>query len=228
MSADSAAAEACYQRMEEVRGLLTSAEPVKWVFTGDSITHGALHTFGWRDYVELFAERLRFELGRGMDLVFNTAISGHTTQDLLAGFDWRMGHLRPHAVLIMIGMNDCSAQRIEPARFRANLQQLTQSIRQLPAVPVLQTTCPILPGQSPERTPYFPTYMDLVRDVAAAGDLPLVDHERFWRGRAASHYYWMSDPFHPNECGHRAFALLLYHALGIWAPDSQVCRLHLP
>jgi lysophospholipase L1-like esterase len=215
--------------MEAIRQMLVSPSPAKWVFTGDSITHGALHTFGWRDYVELFAERVRFELGRGMDLVINTGISGHTTRDLLAGFDWRIGQLRPQAVFVMIGMNDCSEDRqIGPAEFQANLEQLVARIGQVPAIPVLQTTCPILPGQSPERTPYFPAYMDAIRSVAADHQLPLIDHERFWRERAASHFYWMSDPFHPNECGHRAFAMCLYQALDIWDPESHSCRFHLP
>ena len=31
--------------------------PVTWTFIGDSITQGVAHTHGWRNYVELFAER---------------------------------------------------------------------------------------------------------------------------------------------------------------------------
>jgi hypothetical protein len=38
----------------------------------------------------------------------------------------------------------------------------------------------------------------------------------------------MSDAFHPNECGHRAFAHCLFHELGIFDPGSHCCRLHLP
>jgi lysophospholipase L1-like esterase len=220
---------AFFQRLDQVQSLLKTERPVKWLFTGDSITHGALHTFGWRDYVELFAERVRFELGRGMDLIINSAISGHTTRELLSGFDWRIGQFRPDAVLIMIGMNDCAEGRALPLdEFRANLGQLTGKIRELGALPVLQTTCPILPGQSPERTPHFPAYMDAIREAAAANKLPLVDHERFWQARAPSHSYWMSNAFHPNEYGHRAFAFCLYEALGIFDPASQSCRLHLP
>ena len=62
--------------MERVKALLEGKEPVKWLFYGDSITHGALHTFGMRDYAELFSERVRFEMGRTQDIVLNTAISG--------------------------------------------------------------------------------------------------------------------------------------------------------
>ena len=48
--------------MQAIQKLIRSAEPVKWLFYGDSITHGAVHTFGARDYTEHFTERVRFEL----------------------------------------------------------------------------------------------------------------------------------------------------------------------
>ena len=76
--------------MDRVRAFINSPKPVKWLFYGDSITHGAYHTFGWRDYTQLFAERVRGEMGRNMDVVINTAISGNTTRQLLEGFSWRV------------------------------------------------------------------------------------------------------------------------------------------
>ena len=215
--------------MDRVKQLLKSETPIKWIFYGDSITHGALHTFGLRDYVELFSERLRFELGRPMDLVITTAISGDNTRGLLDSFDWRVGQFRPDVVFIMIGMNDCSANNdIGPEEFEANLNRLADRLQEIGAVAVLQTTCPILPGQAPDRAPHFDTYMDLVRQVAARRDLPLVDHTRFWQEHPDSHFYWMSNAFHPNGHGHRAFAAHLYHALGMHDPSSHSCRLHIP
>src|SRR5580704_17629260 len=67
-----------------VKELLAGKEPVAWVFTGDSITHGALHTKGWRSYPEHFAERVRWEMKRMRDIVINTGISGDKTDGLLA------------------------------------------------------------------------------------------------------------------------------------------------
>ncbi|MEO7650820.1 MAG: hypothetical protein ABIZ80_10160, partial [Bryobacteraceae bacterium] len=32
---------------QPVRALLSGTQAVTWLFTGDSITHGALHTVGW-------------------------------------------------------------------------------------------------------------------------------------------------------------------------------------
>jgi lysophospholipase L1-like esterase len=199
------------------------------VFYGDSITHGALHTFGQRDYAEIFAERLRYELGRTMDVVLTTAISGDNTRGLLSGFDWRVGQFRPQVVLVMIGMNDCSkGNDISLDEFGDNLLQLVHRITALDALPVLQTTCPILPGQAPERAPYIGGYMKAVRRVAGDLQLPLVDHTAYWQQHADQHFYWMSDAFHPNEYGHRAFARLLCRELGILDEDSPSGRLFVP
>ncbi len=215
--------------MEDVTKWLAAPTPAKWLFYGDSITHGALHTFGLRDYTELFAERVRFELGRGLDVVINTAISGHNTRLLLEQYDWRVGQFAPQVVFVMIGMNDCGASSgISQAEFGANLETLVGRIRSDGGAAVLQTTCPILPGAAPDREPGFGPYMDQVRQVAAGTGAPLIDHERFWRERADRHYYWMSDAFHPNEYGHRAFAQLLFQALGIDDPASPCCRLFRP
>ena len=80
---------------------LKSDFPATWVFTGDSITHGASHTNGFRSYPEHFAERVRYELERFQDIIINTGISGDTADKILESFDWRMdyNHYRPHSSL---------------------------------------------------------------------------------------------------------------------------------
>ena len=215
--------------MNEIKQLLKSEEPVKWLFYGDSITHGVFHTFGLRDYTELFAERVRAELGRVMDVVINTAISGNTTRQLLAGFEWRVAQFKPDVVFLMIGMNDCSeVAGITPEEFEQNLTTLKQRIRAIGSLLVLQTTCPILPGTAPEREPRFEEFMNTIRRVASKHKLPLIDHTKFWLEHKDSHFYWMSNAFHPNELGHRAFALHLYQALGIYDSNSTSCKLFIP
>jgi lysophospholipase L1-like esterase len=215
--------------MDRVKRLLASDQPTKWLFLGDSITHGALHTFGYRDYAELFAERVRYELGRSLDVVINTAISGNSTRDLLAQFEWRVAQFKPQVVFVMIGMNDCGeGNDITLEEFCGNLAELVRRLEAVGALGVLQTTCPILAPLAPERAPHFPAYMDAVRSVAAQSRLPLVDHARFWAEHPDKHFYWMSDAFHPNAYGHRAFAELIFRRLGIHDPAAQSCRLHIP
>lgn len=215
--------------MERVQNLLKSETPVKWLFYGDSITHGSLHTFGKRDYVQIFSERVRFELKRTMDVVINTAICGNTSRDLLKTFDWRVSQFSPHAVFVMIGMNDCSDKNdLGLAEFKYNIEEITGRIARLGAVAILQTACPILPGAATDREPYFPSYMDAIRQIALDLALPLIDHTRFWEHNRESHFFWMSNAFHPNAYGHRAFAHLIFRALGIYDQKSPCCRLYLP
>lgn len=215
--------------MERIKHLLKSDKPLKWLFYGDSITHGVLHTFGQRDYTELFAERVRLELNRTLDIVINTAITGDSTRDLLETFDWRVAQLNPDVVFLMIGMNDCSSERkVSIEEFKDNLLKLTAQISDLDAIPVLQTTCPILSGLSPERTPYFDSYMDMIRTVAADLSLPLIDHTRHWRKNSDHHFFWMSNAIHPNGYGHRAFAQYIYRCLDIYDGNSRSCKLDVP
>ena len=215
--------------MDRIRQVLNSSSPAKWIFYGDSITHGALHTFGQRNYAELFSERLRFELGRAMDLVITSAISGDNTRGLLQNFDWRVGQFSPDVVLVMIGMNDCSENNdITLTQFGENLNQLVDRLDQTGAVVVLQTTCPILPGQAPDREPHLHAYMDAIRACAADRAVPFIDHTKLWQENIDKYSYWMSDAFHPNEYGHRAFADLLYREMGIHDRGSHACRLYYP
>jgi hypothetical protein len=86
------------------------------------------------------------------------------------------------------------------------------------AVPALQMTCPMVAGQAPDREPAFGAYMEVIRRVACARSLPMIDKGRFWRERASHSTYWMSDAFHPGEYGHRAFAECLHRELGIFDP----------
>ncbi len=165
--------------MQQITQRLTADSPTKWLFYGDSITHGAVHTYGQRDYVELFAERIRYELDRPDDVIINTAASGATTRILLAGFDWRVKQFKPHVVFIMIGTNDCADHHdINRAEFEANLHELIGHITDLPAQPVLQTTCPILPGGDPSREPHIEDFTDAIRTVADSRNLPLIDHDQ--------------------------------------------------
>lgn len=215
--------------MDRLKTLLARPEPVTWLFLGDSITHGALHTYGARDYTELFRERVLFERGRRLDAVINTAYSGYSTRDLLVAYDLRVARFKPDAVFIMIGMNDCCGQRVPPAEFQQNLRELAGRIQAGGGLPVLQTTCPVIAGKAPGREEHLPAYMDAVRETAAALGLPLVDHAADWEAYGEQRrYYLMSDPFHPNAHGHRALAHYLFRAAGLWDDASCVCRLFVP
>lgn len=196
---------------QELRDFIKDNSHLIWIFTGDSITHGALHTLGYRDYTELVEERIRWELGRVQDLFINSGISGDTTRGLLEGFDHRIARFSPDIVSIMIGMNDCSSGGvISPEEFRENLTQLVHRVRsETHASVILNTQNGADLLNAPERSA-FPDYMEVVRDAGMSENVPVCDHLKQWEqvhGETPHRYFMMlSDPIHPNQYGHRFLA----------------------
>lgn len=206
--------------------LLARAEPARWIFAGDSITHGALHTFGARDYTELFSERLRYELGRVRDCVIKTGVSGWRIRLLRDDLEWSLLQHRPHAVSLHFGMNDCTEGEAGLAGFRRDyLEVIDQARSEFGAELVVHTPNRVLPDDE-IRFAWLPAYVDVIREIADRTGAVLVDHFARWEHEYIFH--WLADPVHPNDLGHRVMAHLLLRELGMWDPQSLVCRLLVP
>lgn len=208
---------------------LENPAPTVWVFTGDSITQGAKHTHGERSYPEVFAERVRWELGRVRDVVINTAVSGNTTVDLLADVKWRIDHFKPNVVSLMMGTNDCATEKkINIHEFEENLSSAVTHIRQQGAIPLLHVPTPIVVAKAPERA-QLPAYAERVRMVAAREEVLLVDHWTHWqeairqKGDAWVFDAWMNDPLHPNGAGHLEMARLLFRSIQVFDESAATC-----
>ncbi|MFO0871373.1 MAG: SGNH/GDSL hydrolase family protein [Pirellulales bacterium] len=217
--------------LEGIRQLLKSPEPLTWVITGDSITHGALHTLGWRSYPEHFAERVRWEMRRMRDVVINTGISGNRTGDVLQDLAWRALRFQPDVVSVMLGMNDCTAGAAGRETFRTNLSEIARRSVDAGAIPLLHTPNTIYLPNAGGRAD-VPAYAQIVREVAAAGAYALVDHWTYWQQTKPDQEAllpWLEDrSIHPGVYGHRAFARLMFRELGIFDEQSPTCRLEIP
>ncbi len=211
--------------MERIKSFLKESHPSKWLFYGDSITHGAKHTLGHRDFSELFRERLVWEMQRHGDLVLNAAYSGFTCAELLGEFDWRAKSFAPNVAFIMIGTNDCT--RFSTEEFRANLIELLGELAEIDALPVLMTPIPVLRELNEQRKS-LPLFAQVIREVAAAKDVPLIDHFQLWE-QCPGKFYLYSDELHPNEHGHLKIALDIFKALDIYDSEkSWVCHMFAP
>jgi lysophospholipase L1-like esterase len=212
--------------LTRLRTLLDSDTPLTWVITGDSITQGMVHTQGARNYVEHLHALIRGDLDRVQDAVINTGISGWRTVQLLEDFDRRVATWHPHVVTLMIGTNDCAYPAIDPAQFAASVTEFVTRVRDLGAIPVLQTPPAIDPPNAPERV-RIPDFAQAIRDVAAAQDTILVDQFARFAKRGAGKvngvpWQLMGDPFHPNAAGHAELALGIAESLGLTpAPDRD-------
>jgi lysophospholipase L1-like esterase len=212
-------AERDADRLKEI----LAGPPVTWVLIGDSITQGVVHTHGRRSYAELFAERVRGELGRLGDAVVNTAVSGSTSEDLLPEFHWRAGRFAPDVVLAMYGTNDAVEGLDGVPGYRYRIDQIVQRSRDLGAIVVLQTPPPVQPGDGRDAD-VVAAYAEAVRGVAADLGVLLVDHHRHWSRAAEGDVidHWFDDPVHPSAAGHVELALTLFRALGIDDPSSAI------
>lgn len=210
-----------------IRKILDNKNAHIWVLTGDSITHGAKHTHGCRSYLEIFEERLRWEMGRVRDFVINTGISGSTTRNLLQDFEWRIAQFKPSVVSFMIGTNDV-AKGVSKKEYTSNLVQLIEKIRALGAIPVLHTPNPIIVKLAPERST-LPELIPIVREVVAENKTILVDNYGHWMeaiqktSEKKVFREWLNDPLHPNQVGHQEIAKEMFKALDIFDPDAPTC-----
>lgn len=206
--------------LRRIAAALADPAPLNWVITGDSITHGLVHTQGGRSYPEHLHELIRGELERVRDVVLNTAISGNRIVDLLDDWDRRVAAWNPDVVTLMIGTNDASdggpREVISAADYADSLREFVSRVRALGAVPVLQTPPAIDVRNAPERA-RIAEFAEAVRQVAARDDVILVDQYARFAELGAGSVPWglMNDPFHPNTTGHAALALELASALGI-------------
>ncbi|WP_406422872.1 GDSL-type esterase/lipase family protein [Streptomyces sp. NBC_00873] len=213
--------------------ILNSDTPATWVVTGDSITHGALHTNGWRSYPEHWTERVRWELGKpkNRDFVIDSGVSGATSAELLARFGERVTAFSPHVVSIMIGTNDIATSGLGPEVYRTNLVSLVRAVRALPGspVPVLQSPNPVDPAKWPGRVG-LSRYAQIMGEVAAEQNAVFVDHYNDWLsgngGRVPLSL--LNDGLHPNERGHHRLVLKMIKDLRIFDATSRVCSLRIP
>ncbi|MFF2777445.1 GDSL-type esterase/lipase family protein [Streptomyces sp. NPDC058052] len=213
--------------------ILNSDTPAVWLATGDSITHGALWTDGWRSYPEHFQERVRWELGKpkNSDFVIDTGVSGSTTQSLVTTFAERVAAFGPEVVSIMLGTNDAATASTGPAVYRTNLRRLVSDVRALPggAIPLLQTPNPVDVNQWPNRAA-LGDYAQIMREVAAELDVVLVDHHTHWleSGGGTVPHGLLGDGLHPNQRGHLLLAKKMIRDLRLFDPAGRVCALSIP
>lgn len=214
--------------LARLRARMAQKEPMTWVFTGDSITHGALHTKGWRSFAEIFAERVRFEARRPRDIVVNTGISGDTTAGLMPDLEWRVLRFKPDVAFVMFGMNDC-VKGPDLAGYEANLRKITAAVRAQGGIPVLMRVNPAVPGSPREKVvSKLGAYMETVAKVAREEKLLVVDHFGDWNRNPRAIRAMMNDDIHPNALGHQEMAIRILKSVGLHDPRSFTGKLSAP
>ena len=193
----------------KLQKMFSSSKPLRWLFTGDSITHGCLHTKEYPRFSEIFEFYLGANPLRRRDMVFNTGVSGATTVECSDNEkDWLLVP-RADIVFICFGMNDSVRAEVTPEIFQNNLLHFIKIMREQGALPVLQTPQLSARRKSTDR------YNEIMRNVADEQEVLLVDLDEYWKSHKRDVKGMMNDPIHPNRYGHLQWARLLIKALGL-------------
>lgn len=214
---------------QELAHRMADQEEMTWMFAGDSITHGALHTFGYDALPQSFEKVLHDEMNRLEDTVINTGVSGATTAEMLQNLEYRMNQYDFDVCVLMFGTND-AALSVSKEQFKQNLKQLTAAVREKGAIPVLRIPNPLRSGDARARN--LPALCEAVREVAEEENLILADHEASWNAALQQQSYlwnngfWNNDAIHPSPAGQLAMTADLLQAAGLDSPASFVSQLH--
>lgn len=200
--------------------LLKQKQSVTWLFAGDSITHGCMHTGYHANSSELFEKYIKTSpYLRRNDIIVNTAASSATTADLNERFDDWISQPDADAVFLCFGTNDCTAEGMTKEIFKNNLVNAVKKMRKSGAVPILQT-----PNVNSRQEPLKP-YIEVIRAVAEEESVLLIDVNKLFENNSESVPYMLNDGLHPNAAGHVVWCRFMLKSLGMYSPESELAKL---
>lgn len=200
--------------------LIRGRVPLRWLFIGDSITHGCVHTGNLKCFREYFSSFVKRMDGRERDLFFTTAVSGAVTDDCMRYFNDWVEAPRSDIAFICFGMNDCYKKRVDQMAFRENLLRIVGYLREHNAIAILQT-----PQSTKGRDRALRPYLSVIRQVADAEKLMLIDVHDYWTLHKAQVRGMLSDAIHPNAYGHLQWTRLIAASLGFEDADAPLFQM---
>ena len=195
---------------------LVAAEPLRIVTLGDSITKGVRPGVTAEQTYSAELQRNLHDTGHPDVEVINVGVGGETAGQGLKRLERDVVAKKPAIVTIMYGHNDSyvdagkTEARIPIPRFRADLSQLVQRLRESGIVPILMTPPAYAEKSGPNGigehcNVRLAQYAEVARQVAETLQVPLIDHFAAWAEISKSGTdlnEWTSDGYHPNPKGH--------------------------
>lgn len=193
------------QLQQELQNKLDSPNPMKWLFLGDTITQGSVHTKGYDSVPQLMEKYIREELGRNDDVIINTSVSDATTANFANNKEVRFGRYQDaDVVVLMFGTNDANNQIVGAGNYRQNLESIIDEIKNQGAIPIIRT--PNIPAGSIRTN--LSKYVNVIKSVAKENGIVLADHYKRWETALDSRSYlnttdkyWQNDSTNPNRAG---------------------------
>lgn len=206
------------------------SDSLTWLFMGDSITHGAAHTYGYDSVSQTFDKYLDL-IGRPQDVVVNTAVSSATTKSTLAGIQYRLNQYQPDVVSIMLGTNDSvSGQSISVDTYKTNLESIISSVKEKNANAVIILRSPT--GNKVSGRPVS-GYCEKMKEIALEQNLIYIDQYTEMQNAFDTYTWALStdsilasrDKLHPGAVTQLAMAKQFIKAAGLWNEDNYIANM---
>lgn len=212
-----------------------SAEPLRIVTLGDSITKGVRAGVA-ED--QTFAAELQRQLRAAQfpdAEVINVGIGGEQAGQGLARLARDVVAKQPSIVTIMYGHNDSyidagkTTVRVSIPRFRADISQLVERLREAGITPILMTPPAYAETSAPNGAGEhcnvkLSRYAEVIRQQSETLQVPLVDHFAAWEEiskKGADLNEWTTDGYHPNPKGHADLANRILPVIQSEVSDSD-------
>ena len=124
----------CPEAVESIK----SSPYFRVVVFGASNTERYMPGLHWSDILEV---GIRNDFGRKFHLI-NSGVSGNNTREALKRFDRDVASFKPDIVIVTLGGNDCNPKPekfVSESEFAANMDLIVKKIRDLGALPIIQT-----------------------------------------------------------------------------------------
>ena len=224
----------------EIREILASRNPIRWIFAGDDVVGGSNKLGEDPGFVDMFQERIRWELRRFPDVVVNAGSPHFTISQFRSHLEKHVISFKPNLVVLMPGRRESVKGRINCHSFREDLRQCALKLRQADALVLLMTPPPFFDnpdfsnqdldkagkaGRKDKHTDLV-YFVDVIREISLEHEFPLIDHYDDWvqnNLQLRNNYFEVPSQKLSGE-GQRIIASLMLHELDLYDAQSNICR----
>lgn len=217
--------------LNDLRELLAQEQPLQWLFIGDDVVGGDRKVGQAPAFVDLFSERVRWELRRFPDMFVNAGATDFQIDTMKQDLEDTILKVKPDVVILMPGRRESVLGLTHLPVFRQQLRLVCQRIAKQGITLVLQTPPPFhidqqtISDESSSQYANLERYIDAIREVAIENEYPLIDHNDDWQQQNLMMDH-LIDPATQKITGdgHRMLCSLLLHELDLYDRNSKICE----
>lgn len=204
---------------------LNPQKPIRVIAFGSSNTELHWHSLGHFNWFSWLSSAMREWIGRHITTI-NQGIGGETSEDLLQRIDRDVVSFNPNLVIITIGGND-TWKGLTIQEYQEFLTQTIEKIKEVNAIPVLQTYYCLLYHDMDKVFQRFPKFVDINRKLSKEMNIPLIDQYKyfspFYKNDPENYKKIMIDGLHVNPIGNALMGIIASRLFSLpdpWFLDS--------